>query len=230
VLIVWKGAATLNLDKWSTGQILGCIFGVAFGVAALCILFFLPYLYRKLIKEDWELRWYHIFLGPMLLRRGEVPERPLEVEVVQDYYAGFNASTNAVREDSEDTASGEAGSDVEKAAVNIGDEISAHGEVSTMMTTKTTTKSTAIQAGQKPQGPWYQYDNLARLARKIIFHGVDVDVVESQKKKSTIAGNVTKIHAAVTHYDNKAEHTYSFLQVMTAATASFAHGANDVSK
>ncbi|KAL1999599.1 hypothetical protein VTN02DRAFT_4284 [Thermoascus thermophilus] len=37
-----------------------------------------------------------------------------------------------------------------------------------------------------------------------------------------------QIHAEVKHYDNKTEALYSFLQVLTAATASFAHGANDV--
>lgn len=37
-------------------------------------------------------------------------------------------------------------------------------------------------------------------------------------------------HAHAQHYDNRAEYMYSFLQIMTAATASFTHGANDVSK
>lgn len=36
------------------------------------------------------------------------------------------------------------------------------------------------------------------------------------------------MHKRVTQYDNSTEHLYSFLQVMTACTASFAHGSNDV--
>lgn len=36
------------------------------------------------------------------------------------------------------------------------------------------------------------------------------------------------MHMRVTTYMNDTEHLYSFIQVMTACTASFAHGANDV--
>jgi sodium-dependent phosphate transporter len=36
------------------------------------------------------------------------------------------------------------------------------------------------------------------------------------------------MHSRAAHYDNQTEHLYSFLQVLTAATQSFAHGSNDV--
>jgi sodium-dependent phosphate transporter len=68
-----------------------------------------------------------------------------------------------------------------------------------------------------------------RFSTKAFIHGVEVDVVAEQKKSSILCNNLEEMHAKASHYDNKAEHAYSFLQVLTATTASFAHGANDVS-
>lgn len=48
--------------------------------------------------------------------------------------------------------------------------------------------------------------------------------------RNFLAGDLLAMHALAEHYDNKVEYMYSFLQVMTVATASFTHGANDVSK
>jgi len=74
VLIVWKGAS--SKIKLEDGEIAGVIVGVAAGVALLVRVFFLPYLYRKLVLGDWQLQWWHILQGPLLLRLGEIPPRP----------------------------------------------------------------------------------------------------------------------------------------------------------
>jgi sodium-dependent phosphate transporter len=67
-------------------------------------------------------------------------------------------------------------------------------------------------------------------AKRAVLHGVGKDVVSAQTKGNILTGNLEEMPARADYYDNKAEYTYSFLQIMTAATASFTHSANDVSK
>jgi sodium-dependent phosphate transporter len=53
---------------------------------------------------------------------------------------------------------------------------------------------------------------------------IGLQVGDSKKE----AKRLHTMHMRVTTYKNDTEHLYSFVQVMTACTASFAHGANDV--
>lgn len=89
----------------------------------------------------------------------------------------------------------------------------------------------------RPQGSWKNPGHWGRFAWWAFMRGVRVDVVgqqtsnENESKflhKLLVGKNLADKHARVVHYDTKVEHLYSFLQVMTAATASFTHGANDV--
>lgn len=225
MLIVWKGAASLNLDGWTAGQICGCIFGVSFSVMAIVITFFIPWLHRKLVLEDWRLRSWEIIYGPLLLKRGPVEPMPQghTGEIITNYYAG-----HATRADLETAAAAAENND------NIGEindkELNSFTAFDDLDNAKRTDQVSALEETEKKDaGPWCAPKNLVRIVWKAFMHGVNVDVVASQNESTRLANNIEDMQARAAHYDNKVEHLYSFLQVLTAATSSFTHGANDVS-
>ena len=57
-------------------------------------------------------------------------------------------------------------------------------------------------------------------------HGVDQDIVHLQQRdtRQSRTKRLERMHSRAAHYDNQTEHLYSFLQVLTASTQSFAHG------
>jgi len=185
------------------------------------------------MQEDWTLKWYHIFYGPLLLRRGEVPEKPahIQVAVVQDYYRGHPTRDQLKGSGTPSAAVDDLEKNTKSAghtkAVRVSDDIS-----STPSQSNGPLPRSLEEEEHAALGPWYTPQNLWRKAKYLFFRGVDRDVVSEQGaagKSSLLTGDLAAMHARTQHYDNKTEHLYSFLQVMTAATSSFAHGANDVS-
>lgn len=102
MLLVWKGGSyEVNLAEFQIPLVIVMV-GMGFGLFVGT--FFVPWLYRVVVKEDWRLKWYHIFLGPLLLRRGPVPPPPRSyTQPVQDYYQGHSTQDdiNARRVDLE---------------------------------------------------------------------------------------------------------------------------------
>lgn len=92
-----------------------------------------------------------------------------------------------------------------------------------------------VEAPQHPiEGPWILPKNLWILLRhraypfvyKVLTHGAGVDIhaLQAGKQGTKEGERMQKIYERATQYPNETEHLYSFMQVMTACTASFAHG------
>ncbi|RMY79014.1 hypothetical protein D0863_00338 [Hortaea werneckii] len=161
---------------------------------------------------------------------GPVPERPAgeQAAVVQDYYRGHKTKAQLQEEgvDRQVVDDLENSKEVRLTTTSCADSDEITREVSS---NNAAPANTTVEKGDEL--PWYKNkenltaSNMFKLAKKAFFHGVDRDIVAEQKKKSILTGDLDKMHAEAQFF----EHLFSFLQVMTAATASFAHGSNDVS-
>jgi solute carrier family 20 (sodium-dependent phosphate transporter) len=86
-------------------------------------------------------------------------------------------------------------------------------------------------------GELYEVKNMKIVAKRVpamivcgALYGLHYDIHAAQ---SGIAGTpegdrMQRVYANAEKYPNEVEHTYSFIQILTACTASFAHGANDI--
>lgn len=173
------------------------------------------------------MKWYHVPLGPLLLSRGPVPEAPegAQAQIVQDYYRG-----HATREDLE-------AANIKTSTINELESQKAEpegslprgsDEISAAKQTAQANSKSLDEVEKTDVGPWYAPKNLLKIVIDAFMHGVRVDVVSEQSRGSKLSGDISDMHARAAHFDNKTEHLYSFLQILTAATSSFAHGANDV--
>ncbi|KAH6977174.1 phosphate transporter [Ilyonectria sp. MPI-CAGE-AT-0026] len=219
MLLIWKGGSyKVNLTE---AQIPGVIVAAGAAWGLLMAVTLVPWLYRVVIKEDWQIKWYHILQGPFLLRRGPVPPPPANFQgIVRDFYEGHLTREELDARQAQRAAT--VTEDIEgQHEKNVSDNTSEEVPVQTASTHKS-------MIGPKPSGPWYSKQFIWWAIKFAILHGVDKDIVSSQSQKSVVAGDVEEIHARAEHFDNRTEFLYTFLQIMTSAAASFVHGANDV--
>ncbi|KAI0025054.1 phosphate transporter [Xylariomycetidae sp. FL0641] len=231
MLLIWKGG---NYEvRLTDGGIAGTIVGVGVAWALVVAVFLMPWLWRVVVVQDWQMRWYHIPLGPLLLRRGDPPAPPADFHSsIRDFYAG-----HLTREELEAKRAAAA---VPRDDVEAGPEPTNEAKIADVMLKSandsehggehTAGPERKSLIGPKPQGlPWYSGAMLFWYLKKGLLNGVDKDIVNMQRKKDMLSGDLEEAHARAMHFDNKAEFMYSFLQIMTACTASFTHGANDIS-
>ncbi|KAK0223966.1 sodium:inorganic phosphate symporter [Armillaria fumosa] len=225
--IIWKGSPTLKLKDLPNNITAAAIVGTSAVVTVLSLLFWLPFVYVKTVRNDYTVRFYHFFLGPLLWWR-QPPADALvtDISAVPDYHVIHEAHdgrpSDAAKEEklvSEDASSDEK-------------------EESPAEAPPATGSSTAPALKEDPHpiiGAWYLPRNIyiffrfkfMALLYKVLTHGTTIDIHKLQTEGSD-QKRLRAMHERAKQYDNKTEHLYSFLQVMTACAASFAHGANDL--
>ncbi|KAF9023893.1 putative Sodium:inorganic phosphate symporter [Hymenopellis radicata] len=224
MVIVYKGSPTLHLDELEPKVMAAAIVGTSAVIAALSVIFWLPYVYCKTVRNDYTLRFYHFFLGPALWWRAAPADADSGISAVPDY---------RVRKDEVDHPAPVKAQDAENMHTSSDDSSADEKHEST---DAPAAPSAPLPAALKDvdahpiEGAWYLPKNLYIIARYksipwlwfIISHGTSVDVHARQGQ------GLEDMHGRAHQYDNKTEHLYSFIQVMTACTASFAHGANDL--
>ncbi|CAK7220416.1 Na+/Pi symporter [Sporothrix curviconia] len=248
MLLLWKGGNyTVTLTD---PQIAGVIIGVGAAWGILIAVFLCPWLYCKVIKDDWKIKAYHLPLGPLNLRRPDAGPPPPGYHGTRNFYSGhltrdeLDAQRSGVHDQ---TASPRQGTLDEESGVGEESPEMKNLNAANITTVANGTfvdsrdgnhlppPATGDEAprksiiGPKPEGKWFTGPVLFWYFKFAIFRGVEMDILSAQNDKhSMLTGDLEDMHARAAHYDNRTEYMFTFLQVMTAATASFTHGANDI--
>jgi solute carrier family 20 (sodium-dependent phosphate transporter) len=229
VLIAWKGVQARR--ELTTTEILIVVFSAATGSAVLVAIFLLPYLWRRIMMEDWTLKWYMIWQGPWLLWRPPPPPTPPGMTNklnIKDYYRGHltpeelayvRASDNLLL-----SVQGRNGPNLDKDDhLILPPPAQAASESAPSLR-----RDSSDMIPPRPVGPWNSIPVILWKINRILLRGLEKDVIRMQKRNAILSWDIEDMHSRTPHYDNRAEYMYSALQILTASAASFVHGANDV--
>ncbi|KAF2623537.1 phosphate permease [Macroventuria anomochaeta] len=245
--IVYKGSPNLGLNKKPAWYVATVTVSCGVGLALLSLLIFVPYLYAKVVKKDHTVRWYHMFQGPLLFRR-PAPEggeaRVPDYAVVQHH--DDEPKPELKKADSSDDditpADHEKGLVVSEERQLSYKELMQQGQdrFHARLRTKSGPLGWAMRylhENKIETGEIYEKKNMVITLKRIpamivvgALYGVNYDIHAAQTGiHGTPEGRrMERVYSHAPKYANEVEHTYSFVQVLTACTASFAHGANDI--
>ncbi|KAI0506575.1 putative sodium/phosphate symporter [Xylaria bambusicola] len=244
--IVYKGSPSLHLKEKPAYWLAGVILGSGAAVALIATIFFLPYAHTVVVKKDHSLQWWEFIKGPLLFKR-PYPEG-VESAKVRNYAVVQEDEDDHSTRSPESLKEGDAASSDEKHLVSAevkekdykallaeGDArhranlCKRQGPIGWAMRT--------LRDNPMGAGEIYELHNIRALAVRFpalivatLLYGFYYDIHSAQHGvHGTPDGKRMEIvYAHATKYPNEVEHLYSFVQILTACTASFAHGANDI--
>ncbi|KAI8138499.1 phosphate transporter [Fennellomyces sp. T-0311] len=182
------------------GHILGIAFGCGGAIGIYMGVFLCPWLKRLVIDRE-NVRWYHI---PVIYW---VPKQP-----------SLEEGLEAARKELEEAAANDTLPKADDEEKVTGDRISEK-----LATAEDIPESSNTEAEQPKKTIRERMFAIKERVLAVLLHGIRQDVRNLNNDK------LKKMHAAAEMYDDDVEFMFSYLQILTALVASFAHGSNDVS-
>jgi solute carrier family 20 (sodium-dependent phosphate transporter) len=191
LLLTFKGGSVKGEISTANSIIAATATGV--GWSALIAAFLVPWLYCVLVRDDWQLKWYHIFKGPLLLRRKGWTAPPHNHKSrVPDYYAGF-----ANKEDVElqQAGVGETSPQIRSLRFERPNSIASDAESQKSIIglneaiARAPPRSQAPRksmVGPRPYGPWHSVPVMWWYVKWAVLRGVDIDIFELQRQKQAV--------------------------------------------
>jgi sodium-dependent phosphate transporter len=253
--IVYKGSPQFKLNAKPGWWIAAVVVGTGAGVALLSAIFFLPYLYAVVIKRDQSIQWYHVFMGPLLWTR-EAPTAGEQARIPNYAVVQHDEDDVASAESETETGDGKEPQNSQEDKSQLREKDLAYAEAThdqykelvhqnqTRLHDKLIKKGGPLGWALKTlrdhpmgAGSIYELHNIrrcfVRLPAMIVvaaLYGVNYDIHSAQTgiMGTPEGARMARVYSHAKQYPNEVEHTYAFIQVLTACTASFAHGANDI--
>ncbi|KAH8663941.1 putative sodium/phosphate symporter [Xylariales sp. PMI_506] len=247
--IVYKGSPSLGLSKKPAWYIAAVTLGVGGGLCVLAAIFFVPFVHAKVIKKDPTVKWWMFVYGPSLFQR-VAPEGATEAHIPN--YAVVQNETPTENNDSADQASQEGPqTSLEQHEKKLAAEEGSQVTYKELMAQSESRLNNRLLQKRGPIG-WamrtlrdnpmgagqiYEIRNIKIMLKRIpamltcaLLYGLHYDIHAAQSgiEGTPEGARMARVYAHAKKYPNEVEHTYSFIQIITACTASFAHGANDI--
>lgn len=235
LFIVVEAPTAPSLEEFGAGKAAGIIVGVFFGCLLVAYVFFMPYFKRRLIHNDARIRFYHIPLGPLLLRDNPPLYFPGKGdEVVVSYYEDAYGEVRAGQKDAEkDRTTANADSVMPTPEITpktkpdqIGDDEEKNMDSATSSPNIAPRKK-HLEPKERFIDPirdlsWSNPTKYYGYLKWLFLQGVTRDVITHD------SAELRAIHARAHRYDDRVEHLWTYCQVVSAMMMSIAHGSNDV--
>lgn len=245
--IVYKGSPSLGLTKKPSYWLAGVILGSGAALSLLSAVFFLPYAHTIVVKKDNTLKWWEFVKGPLLFNR-PYPEGNEQAKV-RNYAVVQNDEDDQSTRSPESLKEGDTASTADEKHMVVSEvqqktyqQLLAEGDAKHRATLCKKRgpigwAMRTLRDNPMGSGEIYELHNIRALFIRLpalvvaaLLYGFYYDIHTAQHGvHGTPDGKrMEAVYAHATKYPNEVEHLYSFVQVLTACTASFAHGANDI--
>jgi phosphate/sulfate permease len=235
LFIVVEAPTAPSLEEFGAGKAAGIILGVFFGCLLVAYVFFMPYFKRRLIHKDSRIRFYHIPLGPLLMRENPPLYFPGKGDdFVANYYEDAYGEVRAGQNDtSKQNATANADSVMPTPEITPKSKPEQIGN-DEEKDLHSANSSPEIKPRKKHLEPterfidpvrhlsWTNPQKALGYLKWLFLQGVTRDVVSHDSPA------LRAIHARAHRYDDRVEHLWTYCQVVSAMMMSIAHGSNDV--